>query len=687
MLPLKILHIALGGCLKGLPIDYGLTGDTGGHIAYVLGAAMAQAALDSVASVSIATRLFTGDGFDPVHAQAREWVADKVTIQRPATSRHAYAEKEALAQDLPAFTAALLENLAEPDCRPDVVHAHFADAARVALAVRDRYGIPVFYTPHSLGLLKTTHGGDAGGDLAGHLGARVSDERLALASADGIIVSSRDEAERQVAAYAVPGVRNRLHLLPPGPPPGERDDRAASLEWLAASLADPARPMVLAVARPVVKKNLAALAQAFAGSKALRASANLVILAGQPDRREPSDEERLVLRDLDAALADPELAGRVLRRGHHTHAEVRALYRAAARTRGVFVNPALHEPFGLTLLEAAEAGLPVVATRNGGPADIVGAIGHGLLVDPSDPGAIAEACLRIIGDAGLHRELRRGALLNRKAYSWSHYATRSLDLYAAGIANARTAPSRPRLVVCDLDNTLTGCHAAAARFVEWSRRRDVGFIVATGRSLPEAQAVIAEWGLPEPDGFITSVGTIIHRRTADGDLDRWTSFQDRLDDNWHRAAVLHAIDALGLASQGADAQGPHKLSYFGSVADAAAARGAIAAAGLASRVVHSHGRYIDILAPGAGKGAAVKAYARDRGYDLADCAAAGDSGNDADMLEACGFGIVVGNASEELSGLTPRPGLMRVAAAYADGVLEGLAMLDLVPAAGATMAA
>ena len=67
------------------------------------------------------------------------------------------------------------------------------------------------------------------------------------------------------------------------------------------------------------------------------------------------------------------------------------LYRLAARRRGVFVNPALTEPFGLTLVEAAASGLPVVSTADGGPRDILDACGHGELVDATDPDAIAEA--------------------------------------------------------------------------------------------------------------------------------------------------------------------------------------------------------------------------------------------------------------------------------------------------------
>ncbi len=55
--------------------------------------------------------------------------------------------------------------------------------------------------------------------------------------------------------------------------------------------------------------------------------------------------------------------------GDLTHRKiVPALYRLAAARGGVFVNPALNEPFGLTLLEAAACGLPVAATRVSLPA-------------------------------------------------------------------------------------------------------------------------------------------------------------------------------------------------------------------------------------------------------------------------------------------------------------------------------
>ena len=52
-------------------------------------------------------------------------------------------------------------------------------------------------------------------------------------------------------------------------------------------------------------------------------------------------------------------------------------------TRGVFVNIALQEPFGLTVIEAAAHGVPTVATKNGGPVDILATLHHGAAGGPA----------------------------------------------------------------------------------------------------------------------------------------------------------------------------------------------------------------------------------------------------------------------------------------------------------------
>jgi sucrose-phosphate synthase len=429
------MHLALGGCLKAPPIRYGITADTGGHIAYVLNAATAQANLSSVNQVSIVTRLFDDEQLGFEHSLILQRLGEKITIDRIATDRRTYLEKEALASDLPAIADAFCDHLRTLHYLPDVIHAHFSDAAAVVLRARKYFNIPLVYTPHALGLDKRAQ------QSTGHiLERRIAVERHIITVADAIVVSTRDEADRQVHGYGVHTALGRTVCLPPGVPHRERRSGLASLpsgltHWLHA----PDKPIVLAIARPVRKKNLAGLVRAFSTTPGLSERANLVILAGQHGGRQ-SLEEQEVIQELKWLCSKDGVLGRVALPCQHHAEDVSALYGWAA-VGGVFANPALHEPFGLTLIEAAAAGVPVVATRNGGPTEIVEMIGHGLLVNPQDETAIGKACLRIISDRDLHHRLSTKALLNVARYDWINYATRSVSLYASICRAALTVAS------------------------------------------------------------------------------------------------------------------------------------------------------------------------------------------------------------------------------------------------------
>jgi sucrose-phosphate synthase len=670
---MHLMHVALGGCLAAPPVAYGLTEDTGGHIAYILGAAAAQSALGGH-RIDIVTRAFDEPGLGAVHARPVQRVDAATRIIRLSTGNDRYLAKAELEAELPALTEAFLRML-DHGPRPEAIHAHFADAAELALAARARFGIPVVYTPHSLGI-------DKAGCLGDHpaLARRIARERAALDGADAIVVSSRNEAERQVEAYGV-GATGRIHRINPGvtlPPAPEGRDRATPL---LAELADPNRPLILAIARPVAKKNLPTLLDAYARTPGLSDVANICILAGQHDKFDgPATEQGRQLARLRSGIDRYRLAGRAVLPRRHDGADVTHLYRHAAATGGVFVNPALHEPFGLTLIEAAAAGLPVVATIEGGPADIVAQVGHGVCVDPRDTGALGAAISDLLSDQDRWRACAAAARRNLGPFGWDRYARQSLDLYAR-LSRPTTAPTLRRaprrLLVCDIDGTLTGSRPAARRFRRWAQTCDLPFAVATGRSMSEARRVLAEWDLPEPDLFITSVGTEIYLPDLRGRAARDAEFDALIAPGWDAEGITACLAAIGAVPQDPVEQRRFKRSYLGTPAEALRLRAALEAAGLPATVIGSHARLIDVVPARAGKAAAVAHAAARMGLALADCIACGDSGNDASMLSAAGSAIVVGNALPEIAGLPPRPGLIRTRAHHADGVLEGLSRLCL----------
>lgn len=666
--PLYILSIALGGCLKGPPVEFGLTEDTGGHITYALGAAHALAARSDVDRVDIVTRLIDDPVLGAGYAVPFEPLSAKLAIRRIDSGNRAYLSKEANAADRGAFTAALLEYLASQGHLPDVIHAHFADAAEVAQAVRERFGIPFVYTAHSLGIDKHEVGGGVG------MLRRLAEEDRAISAADLIVASSRDEAERQLMLYpsACPA---KIHCLPPGAGTGHDTliDLAAARSLIAPFLRDPEKPIILAIARPVAKKNLAGLVDLYGVNTTLRARANLVVVAGLrhgPDCGEA--EQRGVIASLLARMDAHDLYGEIALPKRHRQADIPSLYALAKAGGGVFVNPALTEPYGLTLTEAALHGLPVVATCHGGPADIVATLRHGRIADPRDPVAFAAAIHGLLDDPIEWARCSAEGSIRSKMLDWNGYAARFVEIVRTLSATPPVATVPSKLLLCDIDNTLTGCTVGADGMAPFLASQPMlAFGVATGRSLQEAERLLREWRQPAPRVLITSVGSEIYwrvgaRLVADRDFTDW------IDDGWDHCAIDDSVAMIpGVERQPPVEQRRHKRSYFVEDQDViATVREAVS--NLPVRVIHSHGRLLDILPERAGKGAAMAWVADRLGIAAEHVYAAGDSGNDLDMLDAARNGIVVANHSAELKPLIGRPTIYLARSPHAAGVVEGM---------------
>ena len=690
-----ILHVALQGCLSAEPIDYGLTADTGGHIRYLLDLVAHAGARPEVTRQEVVTRAFEDARLGPRYAVPRERLDAKTDIVRLASEAPGYLAKEDLHAEHESLADALTAYVRSRPRAPDVIHAHYADGGEVARRVSAATGIPYLFTGHSLGRVKAEATGAGlaprtppSGD--GVLARRIRTEERVIAEAARVITSSRDEAEYQYGLYAGTDPA-RVTVNPPGTYLCADDALAlpgatrAVRDDLARFLTDPDKPCVLALARPVRKKNLTGLVEAYAASPGLQEAANLVVYAGSRgdlDALEP--ENREVLEELLALVERHDLYGRVALPKVHTPDEVPALYAYAARVGGVFANPALNEPFGLTILEAAASGLPVVATRSGGPVDIVGRCGNGVLVDPRDPEDIAGGALALLGDRARWEACARAGRAACGYYDWSRHAADYVALCRQVVRPARAPVAlrrrRPFLIASDIDDTLTGDEDALAAFARWQASDTRHhFSIATGRSLHGAMEVLREWGAPVPDVMITSVGAeIYYAREHDWDLvadPRWSA---HIGQDWDpvrvHAEVMDFGAEAGVIPQGRREQRLHKVSFFcpDDPGWVRRLRAHLAARGLSVNVIHSHAKFLDVLPARASKGHALR-YLRARlRLPAAHTIAAGDSGNDVELLRAAAHPIVVANHTRELDEIAADPRTFLSTKPYAGGLLDGV---------------
>ncbi|QOG05379.1 HAD-IIB family hydrolase [Aureimonas sp. OT7] len=672
-----ILHVALQGCLKGHGVEYGLTADTGGHIRYLLELVEASTQRDPGHRHVIATRRFSGIG--PEYEIADEVCRPGVRILRLPTLSPGYVSKEDMHREVESFADGLVAWI-EANGRPDIIHAHYADAGRAASIVRKRLGIPFVFTAHSLGRVKQAAFEAIDGGLPG-MAERIEAEETALSDASLMIASSRDEAEVQYAMYRgyEPG---RIRILPPGsdlaafrdavPTPGVEAE-------MARFLTDPSKPCLLAIARPVRRKNLTTLVEAFGRNAELRARANLVIVAGtRTDLAHCDAETSGVLAEILHLVDTYDLYGQAAYPKHHAPQDIPSYYAYAASQRGIFVNPALNEPFGLTLLEASAAGLPIIATDSGGPNDIVETCGNGILVDPRDADGIARAALAMLSDdARWHRYARSGASA-ADAYDWKSHVSRYDGLLRSILHPAGPHPRPTSLLVSDIDNTLVGCGDGLRAFRDWQcRQPGLAFGVATGRSFHSAMAIIEQENAPRPQVMITSVGSEIYHLASDGvSYMADTVWRRKVRRGWRREATIRAIEGIeGLTPQAPLEQRPFKLSYFsdGRTDTAATVRRRLEAAGIAASVVHSHGRYLDVLPHGVSKGSAVEFVRTSYRLPVNSVYVAGDSGNDVDMLGIMPQSIIVANYSDNLPGLPALAHAYVAQGTHARGIIEGVA--------------
>jgi len=393
------------------PLEQAGTGDAGGMNVYVVETATRMARRG--VAVEIFTRA-TSSEQPPVAA-----LAPGVLVRHVAAGPFEGLGKNDLPSQLCAFTAGVLR--AEARHEPgyyDVIHSHYWLSGQVGWLARDRWGVPLVHSAHTLARVKNA--ALAEGDEPEPM-VRVIGEDQVVAEADRLISNTEEEARQLVELYHADP--QRTVTIPPGVDLGRF------------------RPGSRATARVQLGLARDALVLAFVGRiQPLKGPDVLLRAAAELIRRDPTMRERLVVLvaggPSGSGLAEPtalhELAAALGISGNMRFlppqgAGLVEVYRAA----DVVAVPSHNESFGLVALEAQACGTPVVAARVGGLPVAVADGRSGLLVPGHRADEWADA-LRVA--IGRRDELSEGAVAHARAFSWDRTADALLATYTASAA-------------------------------------------------------------------------------------------------------------------------------------------------------------------------------------------------------------------------------------------------------------
>jgi sucrose-phosphate synthase len=699
-----IVLISVHGLIRGHDLELGRDADTGGQTLYVLELMRALAKHPDVARVDLLTRRVHDPKVSEDYARPHEQIGSKAHLIRLPCGPRRYLRKEVLWPHLDSFADQALKHIRRVGQVPDVIHGHYADAGYVGVRLSNLLEAPLVFTGHSLGHVKRERLIERGIkpeviENQYHISQRIEAENMALDNAALVVASTHQEVGVQYSRYDNYQPK-RMVVIPPGIdlqrfyPPKRGRFQPEIYYQLKRFLMDTKKPMILAIARPDPRKNLTTLVEAYGRRPELRELANLAIIAG--NREELASMEkgpRRVLSELMTLIDRYDLYGHIAYPKHHQSEDVPYLYRIAASTRGVFVNPALTEPFGLTLLEAAASGLPIIATNDGGPQDIIDYCRNGLLIDPLDTDGLGDALLTALSDRRQWRRWSKSGIAGvHRHFSWDGHVVTYLGEIekVMGMIRRRHGPppalkSRlpvsDRVLVCDIDNTLIGDEGSLDELLKMIHEAPerIGLGVATGRRIDSAVKVLREWSVPTPDFIISAAGSEIHYGAKLIEDEGW---KRHVDYRWEPELVREAMRNIpGLKLQPKEEQRRFKISYFADPVRFPGLRDILRhlrQLDIHASVIYSHQAFFDLLPVRASKGAALRYLADKWGIPLEHILAAGDSGNDEEMLTGQTLGVVVGNHSAEIEKLRGNDRVYFARGHHAAGIIEGIRHYDFL---------
>jgi glycosyltransferase involved in cell wall biosynthesis len=186
------------------------------------------------------------------------------------------------------------------------------------------------------------------------------------------------------------------------------------------------QPYLLFVGNPKPHKNLENMVRAYARAQARQPFPAALVCVGSRD-----EGQDFKLRLLAEQLG---VGDRLQLVGHIAAEALPAVYQGAS----LFLYPTLYEGFGLPVVEAMAAGVPVVTSNNSALREI--AEGYAHLVDPLDVEALGDAILRCVTDAEYRESLARLGTRRAADFRWDRTAEKTREVYLSAVREKRPGP-------------------------------------------------------------------------------------------------------------------------------------------------------------------------------------------------------------------------------------------------------
>jgi glycosyltransferase involved in cell wall biosynthesis len=226
--------------------------------------------------------------------------------------------------------------------------------------------------------------------------------------ADLVVVVSQHTARQVESRLEVPPAR--MAVCRPGAPPPVFNPFSVA----------PGPILFIGTIEP--RKNLPTLGAAYEAVARRRQDVPPLVLAGKQDEQSAGILE---------ALRTTAPAGRIEYRGYVSDEERQRLYAAAS----MLVLPSLEEGFGMTVVEAMQAGVPVIASRRGALPEVVGEAG--MLIDPTSAAEIGHAIERLLDSPDERRRRIEAGRVQAARFSWSESARALMAAYREALARRR----------------------------------------------------------------------------------------------------------------------------------------------------------------------------------------------------------------------------------------------------------